>query len=81
MITRRHVLGGGTVAGIGAWAAGVLRTDVGVAQQSILKLGRSRRVRWEDVLRLIEESTVGAEGGVNCRRGTGREAATTGKPH
>jgi hypothetical protein len=29
-------------------------------------LARSRRVRWEDVLRLIEESTVGAEGGGNC---------------
>jgi hypothetical protein len=28
-----------------------------------VKLGRSRRIRWEDVLRLIAESTVGAEGG------------------
>jgi hypothetical protein len=30
-----------------------------------VKLGRSRRIRWENVLRLVEESTVGAEGGVN----------------
>lgn len=25
-----------------------------------VKLGRSRRIRWEDVLKMIEESTVGA---------------------
>jgi excisionase family DNA binding protein len=32
-----------------------------------VKLGRSRRIRWEDVLRLVEENTVGVDGGEEYR--------------